>query len=320
MQKFRILVSAFLFLSLIFISVPAFSDCPEDDVDCWIGVLEKGDLKAGLKAVMVLGKLGDPKAVDPLIKKLSHKDKYMATAAAYALGKIGKPAALALIKATKDKNPRVRKYAAHALGQIGGDQYTILAELTRDQDPAVRLRAFRALRTLKDERSATDAVIALKDRHKAVKIEAIKLLADLKDTRAVESIINYGLTDLSTDVSLEAAALLIQIGPDVVEPLIRKFEKQPAFVKVRYVFVLGEIARKGDGEKAVKANEFVKKVVLWPKMYIKVKIAAVSKLGDINDPSAVPVLQKLLKEIEGKEKFEELVEITIRVLGKLQNK
>jgi len=293
---------------------------PEQDVDCWIGVLEKGNLKAALRATMVLGKLGDPKAVDPLIKKLSAKDKYMATAAAYALGKIGKPAVPALVKATKNKNSRVRKFSTHALGQIKGDRYAILAELSRDPDPAVRFRAFRALRIIKDKRSATDAVIGIKDRHKSVKIQALKLLADLNETRVVESVLNYGLTDLSTEVSLEAAALLIKIGPDVVEPIIKKFDSQPDYVKVRYIFILGQLARKEANENTAKANNFIKKVVLHPKMGLKVRIAAVSKLGDINDPTAVPILQTLLKKCQGKEDYSELTETIIRVLEKLNIK
>ena len=53
---------------------------------------------------------------------------------------------------------------------------------------------------------------------------------------------------------------------------------------------------------------------------VKVKQAAVSKLGDIGDPAAIPVLQALLKRIQGKDEYEELVQVTVRALEKLQRK
>ncbi len=320
MSKYPILF--FVIFAVSIFSFPLFSeaDCPEDDVDCLIKVLEKGNTKSALKAAMALGKLGDGKAVDPLIKKLAHKDKYMATVSAYALAKIGKDAVPALLKATESKNSRVRKHAAHALGQLGGDRYGILAKLTRDEDPAVRYRAFKALRKLKDKRATGDAMIALKDRHKTVKLEAIKLLGDLKDPRCVDSLINYGLTDLSIDASLEAAAVLISLGPPVVNPLIKKFERQPEYVKVRTLFVLGELARVDNGEDGEKAKRFLVKVVNWPKLAPKVKTAAISKLGDIGDPSVIPELRKFLKKIEGKEEFEQMIQMTVRVLSKLEKK
>ena len=294
--------------------------CPENDVNCWIGVLEKGDLKASLRAAMVLGKLGDPVAVDALIKKLGHKDKYMNTAASFALAKIGAPAMPALVAATKDKRSSVRKLAAHAIGQIGGEAYQVLADLTRDEDPAVRFRAFQALQTLKDKRSVAEGIMGLKDSHRNVRIEAIRLLGLLEDPRCVASLATFGLGDLSPEVSMEAAAALIHIGPESVDPLIAGFERQPDYAKNRTLFVLGELAAKRNGDDSAKANKFLLTVIAQPDIAVSVKQAAVSKLGDIGDPQAIPALQNLLNKTQGKPEFEELIQITVRTLEKLNRK
>lgn len=305
---------------LVFVSDVAAAECPDGDVDCLIGVLEKGDSKAALKAAMALGNLGETKAIDPLIHKLSAKDKYMATMAAYALAKIGEPAVPALLEATKDKRASVRKYATHALGQIGGDVYEVLSRLSRDEDPAVRYRAILAMQIQKDERSLSDAVLAMKDRYKKVKLEAVRLMGLLQDPRCIDSLVLHGMTDLSQEVSMESAAVLIRFGDPAVEPLIENFEPRPAFVKTRMIYVLGEIARKNTGEKGEKAKEFLIHVVDTPQKDVVVKQAAIVKLGDVGDEKAIPALQKLLKKIQGKPEYEELVQVTVRTLEKLQKK
>lgn len=304
-------------LGIVFSAGPAWGACSDEDVDCWIGVLEKGALPAAMKAAMALGTIGDPRAVEPLVKKLGHKDMYMATAASYALTKIGDPAVPSLVEAGNHKNAQVRKLAAHALGQIGAQAYDVLSRLSRDTDPAVRLRALRALRTLKDKRAVADGILSMKDQHRGNRIEAIRLLGTLEDPRCIQQLVGYGMVDLSAEVSMETAVLLIRFGSPSVDPLILAFDKQADFVKTRTLYVLGEIARKSSEPKAAAAKAFIFNVVDKPAFSVVVKQAAVTKAADISDPAAIPILQRLLKRIEGKPQYEQLVQVTVRALEKL---
>jgi HEAT repeat protein len=71
-------------------------------------------------AVEALGKIGDARAVDPLIAALKDEDSNVRKNAAEALGKIGNARVVdPLIAALKDENRDVQKNAVEALGKIG---------------------------------------------------------------------------------------------------------------------------------------------------------------------------------------------------------
>ena len=72
-------------------------------------------------AVLALGEIGDPRAVEPLIATLADKDPMMREAAVLALGEIGDPRAVEPLTATlADKDPTMQEAAVGALGKIRG--------------------------------------------------------------------------------------------------------------------------------------------------------------------------------------------------------
>ena len=72
---------------------------------------------------MALGKIGDKKAVEPLIKAISNQDPTFRSAAEEALGLIGDEEAVpSLIKALENDDISVRRHAAGALAKIGGEK------------------------------------------------------------------------------------------------------------------------------------------------------------------------------------------------------
>ncbi|MDP6364523.1 MAG: HEAT repeat domain-containing protein, partial [Candidatus Poseidoniia archaeon] len=82
--------------------------------------LEKDDGRVVNDAAIELGKLGDERAVEPLIEVLGDESKMIGVNAARALGEIGDVRAVEpLIKALDDEYGEVCEYAARALGQIG---------------------------------------------------------------------------------------------------------------------------------------------------------------------------------------------------------
>jgi len=84
------------------------------------------------RAVLVpLGKIGDRRALTPLIKRLRSEDPAIRSGAAYALGGIGDVKAVAaLMPLLNDEDEQVRKSAGEALEKLTGDKCPILTALS----------------------------------------------------------------------------------------------------------------------------------------------------------------------------------------------
>lgn len=98
----------------------AFSRIIELTAESHRQVLKDKSLDVRIRAVEVLGEMGDLRAVQSLIHHLKDESPDVRTGAVGALGKIGGPRAVqSLIHHLKDESPDVRIRAAEALGQIG---------------------------------------------------------------------------------------------------------------------------------------------------------------------------------------------------------
>ena len=105
-------------------------------------------------AARALGDLRETKAVPGLIALLADEDFGVADSAATALTSIGGPAVDALLAATGDANPRVRQWSATVLGEMGEKRFAgVLGDLAaNDPDGEVRKAAARALQELRSPR------------------------------------------------------------------------------------------------------------------------------------------------------------------------
>ncbi len=119
-------------------------------VEPLIGVLrsEPPDYSKRIRgmAAEALGSLGDPRAVEPLIGALGDPG-FTSSDAMYALVNIGEPAVESLIAALGDgeRSEQVRADAAEALGRIpSGHAYEALAAFENDDSQAVREAVYRA--------------------------------------------------------------------------------------------------------------------------------------------------------------------------------
>jgi len=97
-------------------------------------------------AIEALGRIGDSRAVEPLIAALKDEDVNVRWPAARALGEIKDTRAIKpLIAALKDWHSNVRKAAAKALVKIGTPAVELLIAALRDEDERVRQAAAEAL-------------------------------------------------------------------------------------------------------------------------------------------------------------------------------
>ena len=192
----------------------------EPAVTSLVNALGADDSWVRCGAVGVLGKIGDPRAVEPLIKALDDDDTYVRWYAADSLGEIGDLRAVEpLIDALGDYESDVRWGAAGALGKIGNVRAVEpLINALGDGEEGVRAGIVTALGEIGDTRAVEPLIKALDDDDEYVRWYAAEALGEIGDLRAVEPLIKALRTVGMCD---DVATALVEIGDSsAVEPLI----------------------------------------------------------------------------------------------------
>ncbi len=147
-----------------------------------------------IAATKALGELGDPAAVEPLMKDLREKDSPVLHEIPLTLGKIGAPAVLPLIRILADPDEDVARMAAEALGETqDGRAVQPLIEALERGDPFLK-------------RAASDALVAVGE---AAVLQLMQRAAAHGENRQ------------------EAVDALVRIGPAGLPPLISALESDP---------------------------------------------------------------------------------------------
>ncbi len=207
-------------------------------VPALISAVESGNDTAKYIAAQILGKLGDKRAVGPLMQLLKHDHEYIRAVAAEALGKLGDRRVLGPLSiAAKDSFSVVRKSAIEAIGNFRSpDMVPLLLSALKDPSPDVRKNAVAALAYFQSNielANPRDDVIdaieaAASDPDESVRYVAVQALGNLRDRTAVPILIdmiawNEDISDWnepSTWVRQEAVIALGKIGDlDAVKPL-----------------------------------------------------------------------------------------------------
>lgn len=277
-----------------------------------IALLKDEDLLVQRAAATALGKLKDPRAVEPLAHVLAENwfDSQVHEAAAYALGEIGDPrAAAALIPLLEHDNNMVRSAAVWALTNIGGqDTAGQLIKALGKKTPDVRLLAAKALHDIgetkwmniihgnngdfmrlgacSDSRALEPLVSALGENRSLEILEAaVKALGELKDPRAAEPLVRMLGGEYWAVGKAAAMALKAIDHPRLAELLISKLDDESPRVRQYAALALGEredpraveplIRKLGDPDKSVREE-------------------SATALGKIKDPRAVePLIERL---------------------------
>ena len=183
-------------------------------------------------AARALGRIGDPRSVEPLTAALGRADgSDVHVAVAQALGMIGDARAVdALVAALSgsSSDSRVREAAAEALGSIGDVRAVepLIAALD-DDIKQVRRATAGSLARVGDVRAVEPLIAALADADKGLSCAIVEGLGRIGDARAVESLISK-INDADADVSGAAAEALVLIGAAAVQPLTAALKTRKA--------------------------------------------------------------------------------------------
>jgi HEAT repeat protein len=183
-----------------------------------IRVLAERDPDDCRAAAEALGRIGDPRAVEPLIGVVRESGwGFIGSTAAEALSRMGSEGAEQLLGLLADPSTDVRLTAVRALGGLGDPQAVEpLHRALSDADRDVRQAAAVALGKLGG--AAVGALIdALQD--KAVAAHAIQALAAIGDVRALPPLI-AALRDESYGVRVAAVDAIGSFGGMALDPLI----------------------------------------------------------------------------------------------------
>lgn len=176
----------------------------------------------------ILVKFGE-EIVEPLIKLLAHKKKYVREKAAEILGDIGDERAVdPLIKKLKDEDRYVKKEAIIALGKLA-DKRAVnpLIELTQNKDEDKNRclsDVIEALAELGDNRAVTPLLDLLLDDGIYSSYEIVKALVKLGDPRAIGALQQFRKIDKASDYSLRPlyGANLVEVIDDAIVKLKEK--------------------------------------------------------------------------------------------------
>lgn len=170
------------------------------------------------QAAEILRDIGPP-AVDPVAPYLVSDNPSVCVKAIDLLGTIGDPRAAAPIASLlSSDNPTVRASAAKALGAIGPQAADALISVLSNGNDAARVQAIDLLGRWKEPRAVEALAAVLANGNPAVRKGAANALGYIRDARAVPSLITV-LGDPSEDVRWAAADALVAM-PSGTETLV----------------------------------------------------------------------------------------------------
>ncbi|MDX1994761.1 MAG: HEAT repeat domain-containing protein [bacterium] len=236
------------------------------------------------RAVAALEKIGDSRAVEPLITALRDRHYDVRRRTANVLGEMGDARAVEpLMIALRDLFPQVRSSAAFALGKIGDARAVerLIASLSSLHGD-VRSSAAFALGKIGDVRAIEPLITILHDPDKDVCCIAAEALGWIGDARAVEPLI-AALRKGSWQIHSSVTSALKEIGAPAVEPLVDTLRDQKEWVRHRAIEVLSQM-----GVPAVEPLVHALRDPNWD-----VRSSAAYALSNIGVPAVEPLVTAL---------------------------
>ncbi|GEM_PF-1462805 len=204
--------------------------------------LERDDDRTRLRAIGLLGLLGDPRAAEPLAALLHDSSEKIRRSAATALGRIASPLVVPTLAALlrRETAPRVRLAATRALVRLvqAGHEEALPPALERladrREEPRVRMAAMEAIPWAPGEELSREGRSLLerlaRERRGPVPRKARRMLASAPRPRLDPWVLERLLDDLGSRrlaTWRQAVAQLRRAGSAVVEPLVQAMLDRP---------------------------------------------------------------------------------------------
>ncbi|UCF41564.1 MAG: HEAT repeat domain-containing protein [Gemmatimonadota bacterium] len=220
----------------------------QDDFTTLIAMLQMEDASMREHAAEALGRLGDRRAVEPLMDAVLHdRNPSVREHAATALGMLADPRASEVLAqaAQADPNERVRAHAASAASRLGDRAAvpSLIDAVLNDEDPVVREHAATALGELGDP-AARDPLIAatLDDSNARVREHAAVALGQVGGERACDVLLGVVHGGDVEEVRAHAAYALGLTGDTrALEPLLAALQDPSARMRAHAAQGLGEL-------------------------------------------------------------------------------
>jgi HEAT repeat protein len=225
--------------------------------------------------------LGDHTELEIDMFRRPGRPYYMSNVAAEALGKIGDPrAVIPLINAIKDKNDIDSTFKSDALIHMGERAVEPLIGLLKADDHLTRMHAAIILSNINHPRSAEALIETLSDNYFMVRFYSAQALGQIRDKQAVPALI-AALDDRYGEMAAKAAWALGEIGdPRAVEPLLNKVNYKGIMTKNSAVLALMKLGTKSaEPLIAVMNKERIENATGW-----RLKENAVRLLGKLSTP------------------------------------
>lgn len=200
----------------------------EQVVDVLIESLNDNDQYVKLESIRSLGKMGDIRAIPPLLDLLrkENQEDQVYVQIAWAFSDIGEKAVEPLLDVLTDSRRWVKRAAAAALGRIG-DRRAVESLIGSLQDEDVNLVAATSLGEIGDKRAVGPLLAMLSSKDKYIWIVVSRALGEIRDSRAIDPLLQ-ALKDVQKSVRKGAAEALGEIGDrKALEPLSIAIDEEP---------------------------------------------------------------------------------------------
>lgn len=152
-------------------------------------------------------------AIDPLIKALEDKEGTVRKFAATLLGKLGDPRAIEPLGMTLyDMHHDVGSAAADSLAEFGAPAIDILIEALSHPEMWIRIHSVSALSRIKNPRIASALLEMLNDPEREVKKQVILALGELKDARTLSALQEIASNRADRELHTLAKEVIAQIS------------------------------------------------------------------------------------------------------------
>ena len=248
------------------------------------------DLDTRRAAIVALGRIGDRRAVEPLIHLLGEHDRELRINVASALARLGDARAFEpLLSLLGEGDVAVRQAVVGALNSIGHpDMASHVRGLLSDSNPLLRESAVKIAGYFGYPECADEVVARCSDFDEAVRAAAIEHLPYFDDSRALHTLALVLEKD-TPRVRAAAAQALGSMDAAEADALLRRAAADPD-MWVRY-FAASSMGRQHD-RSALDVLRHIAAADPAP----PVRIAAIEAIGGICGDGALDILSPLIEE------------------------